>query len=57
MKKIAAVIISGAAILGCLVLFISVTRSRELEEREGDNTTAFPSVFRKANVLATTILS
>ena len=45
-KNIVAIALSGAAIFGCLALFIDVTRSRELEQR-GDNTTDFLSVFDK----------
>mgnify|MGYP003321703228 CR=1 FL=1 len=46
-KNIVAIALSGAAIFGCLALFINVTRSRELGQREGDNTTDFLSVFDK----------
>ena len=54
-KNIVAMVLSAVAILGCLALFIDVTRSRGLGKREGVNTTHFPSVFEK--VTATSILS
>lgn len=49
-KNIVAIALSGIAIFGCLVLFIVVTRSREVGQREGDNTTDFPSVFEKVDI-------
>ena len=47
-KNIVAAVLAIVTILGCLVLFIHVTRSRELDESERSNMTTIQSVFEKA---------
>lgn len=42
-KNIVATVLSAASIIGCLALFIYVTRSRELEGGEEDSTDALSS--------------